>query len=182
MYVGRVRSLVVLLSLSLVTLTIYWFVWFWRFNKELYLHEEKQGSGVGRWLLFLLVPFIGWFVAAWLAGRQLRRLQLRAGVETPTVPVYAASWAGLVPVFGWLGAAGALQAGANRLWLRVQQAFELEAKQERTLECPKCHAAFRGFVNVLMPEPRKCPSCGHSSEVSAPAPAEAAAPTPAPVA
>lgn len=163
-YVGRVRSSVLLVLASVVTLTIYWFVWFWKFNTELYRHEAKGGRAAGRWLLFLLVPVIGWFLAVWLAGRHLRRLQVRAEVERPTTPSLAASWAGLVPVVGWLVAAALLQSGGNRLWLRLRDAFEVDVKAERTIECGTCHHTFGAFLNPLFATRLTCPSCGRVSE------------------
>lgn len=164
-YVGRVRSLVVLLLLSLLTATLYWFIWFWRINAELYRHEGRTRSPAGRFILFLLVPVLGWFLATWFAGRQLRSLQRRAGVERTNVPLYASIWAGLVPILGWLVAAGSLQAGANRLWLQLADAFDHEAKLERTIQCPACEKPFAEFFNPFMPHSVKCPNCGRAGEI-----------------
>lgn len=164
-YVGRVRSLVLLSLLNVVTLTLYWFIWFWRFNGELNRHEERRASPAGRWFLFLLVPVLGWFLAVWFAGRQVRRLQIRAGAERLNVPPHAAIWAALVPIVGWVAAAAALQAGANRIWLRLHDAYADETRLERRLECATCNHAFDVLLNPLVPVPVRCPACGHAGEV-----------------
>jgi hypothetical protein len=161
-YVGRVRSVVLVTLLTLITLGIYYFIWLYKINDDLKRHHGR-GSPVGMVLLFLFVPVIGWFLALYLTGRAVKRAQLNAGVQHLTAPIYAGVWAGLVPVLGWLIAAGSVQHGANHAWLKMSRAFEDAG--DVTLECPDCDNRFTTFFNALVPHSVACPQCGRAGDV-----------------
>ena len=165
LYVGRVRSVVLITLLTIITLGIYWFVWFYQVNRDLQKHLGSGVNPAGRLVLFILVPVVGWFVAVLLTGRSVRRAQLNASTESLTVPSYHAVWAALVPVVGWMIAAGYLQRGANRAWLKINHAFETSTRTQVTVACPDCDTRFATFFNPLLARPVACPQCGRSGDV-----------------
>lgn len=165
LYVGRVRSVVLITLLSVLTLGIYFLVWFYQLNKDLQRHLGSGVSPAGRLLLLIFVPVIGWFIAILLTGRSVRRAQLNANTESLIVPTYHAVWATLVPYLGFLIAAGYLQRGANRAWLKINNAFETATRSHVTIECPDCDTRFATFFNSLLARPVACPQCGRTGDV-----------------
>lgn len=164
-FVGRVRSVVLHLLFTVVTLGIYFFVWFAKLNRELERSVKHGASPAGRLVLFLLVPVVGWFVAVLLAGRSVRRVQLKAGSHRLIVPVYHAVWAALVPVLGWWIAMAYLQRGANRAWLKMDASMEPAAQQNTRIQCPDCDNLFVTLWNPLVPHATRCPHCGRVGDV-----------------
>ena len=165
LYVGRVRSVVLISLLTVLTVGIYFFIWFYQLNKDLQRHLGAKVNPMGRLLLFILVPVVGWFIATLLTGRSVRRAQLNASTESLIVPTYHAVWAAFVPVVGWLIAAGYLQRGANRAWLKINHVFETSTRSQATIECPDCDTRFATFFNPLLARPVACPQCGRAGEV-----------------
>lgn len=162
LYVGRVRSVVLISLLIVVTGGLYFFVWFLQTNRELKRHLGEGVRPGGRLTLFILVPVIGWFLAIWWTGRNIRQAQLRAGTEAVLVPLYHGIWAALVPLLGWLIAAGYLQRGANRAWLKMGFAFETSSKTPTLIQCPDCDTRFAALLNPIFPRPVRCPQCGRA--------------------
>lgn len=162
-YVGRVRSVVLLMLLSLVTAGVYFFVWFYKANRDLARHFGSRVNPGGRLALFLLLPVVGWFLATFLTGRSVRRAQIHAGTDRQVVATYSAVWAGLVPILGWAFAAGALQHGLNRAWLGMSGT--LETLRETSVQCPDCDNLFSAMFNPLMGRSVQCPKCGRVGDV-----------------
>ena len=163
-YVGRVRSVVLLLILSVLTLGIYFFIWLYQINRELSRSLGKGNPG-GRLALFIFIPIIGWFVTLLLTGRSVREAQIRAGNERLIVPLYHGIWAALVPVIGWFVAMGYVQRGANRAWLKMDSYFEAGSQQNARVQCPDCDSIFVTLWNPIVSHAVRCPQCGRVGDV-----------------
>lgn len=163
-YVGRVRSVVLLVLLSVLTLGIYFFVWFFQVNREL-ARSLGKGSPGGRLALFIFVPIIGWFIAMHLTGRGVREAQIRAGTAHLIVPIYHSIWAALVPFIGWLVAMGYVQHNANRAWLKMDSYFEPGSQQNARVQCPDCDSIFVTLWNPIVSHAVRCPQCGRVGDV-----------------
>lgn len=162
-YVGRIRSVVLLILLSLVTAGIYFFVWFYKANRDLQRHFQGRVNPGGRLALFLLLPIIGWFLAAYLTGRSVRRAQIHAGNDQQVVPLYGAIWAGLVPILGWAFCAGSYQRGLNRAWMSMGHVFD--TLRESSVQCPDCDNVFATLFNPLAGRSIQCPRCGRVGDL-----------------
>ncbi len=164
-YIGRVRSVVLLILFSILTLNIYYFYWLYKVNAELraFLHEGVRPAG--RLVLFLLVPVLGWFLAAYLTGRSVLKAQIKAGETRPVAAIYPAIFAGLLPVIGWYVAAGFIQGGANRTWGKTVGVLEATKGKKTKLECPDCSSSFRAILNPVAPHTIECPTCHRSASV-----------------
>lgn len=163
-YVGRVRSVVLLVLLSVITLSIYFFIWLYQVNREL-SRSLGKGSPGGRLALFLFVPVIGWFVAFLLTGRSVREAQIRAGNERIILPLYHAIWAALLPIIGWFIAMGYVQRSANRAWLKMDAYFESGSQQNTRVQCPDCESMFVTLWNPIVSHAVRCPQCGRVGDV-----------------
>lgn len=166
-FVGRIRSVVLLVLFSILTLNLYYFYWLYKVNAELraFLPDVGRPKPVGRLLLFLLIPVIGWFFAAYFTARSALKAQVVAGDSRPITPIYAGIWAGLVPVIGWYVAAGQIQGGANRAWARAVEVLETTLGTKTRLECPDCSSTFRTVLNPIVPHSVECPTCHRSATV-----------------
>lgn len=163
-YVGRIRSLVLVVLLSLITAGIYFFIWYYQLNRELRKHLGRGPEPALLLALFILVPFIGWFIATWATGVTLRKVQRNADTDRMTNPAYAAIWS-LVPVVGWFFAAGFLQGGANRAWATLHATLDQASILPTHLECPQCHHGFEFFLNPIGTNPVACPACGRTGDL-----------------
>lgn len=163
-YVGRVRSLVPASALSLATLGLYFLVWFYQLNHEIRRHRGRGVEPMGLFALFLLIPVIGWFLAFMISGHQVRRVQESADADARTSPWYPALW-GLLPIVGWVTAAGILQAGANRAWARLHEDLGHATSEPVRLQCPDCAGQFAAFLTLPGPTHVACPQCGRAGDV-----------------
>lgn len=164
-YVGRIRSAVLLIFLSILTLGLWAFVWLYQLNRDLKRHLKTGVNTEGRLTAFLLLPVIGWFFVFFLTGRSVRRAQLAAGTDRLAVPLYPAIFGSLVPVVGWVIALAYLQGHANVAWARMSSLFEPGSLADTTIQCPDCDTRFATLLNPLMPHPVRCPQCGRTGDV-----------------
>lgn len=164
-YIGRVRSVVLLVLLSVVTLGVYYFIWLFKVNRDLQRHLGDGVNPAGRLALFILVPVIGWFLTILFTGRSVRKVQIRAGNERLIVPSYHAVWAALVPIIGWFVAMGFVQRGANRAWLKLGAYFEPGVQQNTRIQCPDCDNIFVTLWNPVAGHAVRCPNCGRVGDV-----------------
>lgn len=159
--VGRVRSVVLLILFSVLTVGLYYFVWLLVLNKETRGFSGKGAAPIWAPLLFL-VPVLGWFVAVWLTARGVRRAQVFAGEPRLCGPIYPALFAALAPVVGWFIAMGYVQGAANRVWTNVTPVLEWAGRDATTFECPDCATRFPGFINPIVVHTIVCPNCQRS--------------------
>lgn len=163
-YVGRIRSVVTHATLTILTLGVWFFVWYGQLVHELRRHRGAGPHPALALALFLLLPVIGWFVMPFLTGLDLRRVQRDADADKRSSPWYPALW-GLVPIVGWAFAAGVLQAGANRAWTRLHSGLEGATSGPATLECPQCSNRFEQFLDPFGSNRVVCPKCGQAASV-----------------
>lgn len=164
-YIGRVRSVVLLILFSILTLNLYYFYWFYKVNTELEAFLRNGGRPAGRLVLFLLVPVVGWFLAVYLTARSTLKAQVQAGETRPIAPIYPAVFAALLPVIGWYVAAGFIQGAANRTWGQAVGVLEATKGKKSKLECPDCSSTFRTILNPVAPHTIECPTCHRSASV-----------------
>jgi hypothetical protein len=120
---------------------------------------------VGRLVLFLLVPVLGWFAAAWFTAKSVQEAQVRTGEARPVSPIYPALFAALAPVIGWYVAAAIIQGGANRAWAQGAAVLEGTKDGTTTIECPDCSTRIRTILNSIVPRDVTCPRCNRTGAV-----------------
>lgn len=161
---GRIRNVVLHGVLAILTLGLYFFVWWTQLGMELRKHRGRGAHPIGLLVLFLLVPVLGWFFAVFISAVQVRSVQRHADADQNTSPWYPALWS-LVPVVGWAIAAGLLQSGANEAWAQLHRDLHRATTQVTTLECPECTVRFETSLNPLHSIMVTCPNCGKAGEV-----------------
>jgi Domain of unknown function (DUF4234) len=108
-------------GLSLITLGIYYFVWYYKINKEArdYLGDDQIRPGIALlavllgWILLLIPPF----VSTYRTGQRIGRMQEKAGVTDRISPGIC-----LVLFIVWRLDMIYMQEHLNRVWQRYQPA------------------------------------------------------------
>jgi hypothetical protein len=119
-YVFKKRSPLGVWALSFVTVGIYYFVWYYKINREArdYLGDQDIKPGIA-----LLAVILGWvilippFVSTYRTGRRIERMQQKAGVQdtvSPGLGLVTFLFARLDTVY--------YQEHLNRIWKRYLQA------------------------------------------------------------
>jgi hypothetical protein len=97
---GKPRGWVAVFFLSLITLSIYWFVWQYKTFQEM---KDYSGNGIGGIVGLILAIFIG-FVNPFIMSSEVGRLYGAEGQEPPPVTGITGLWT-LLPLVGgfiWL--------------------------------------------------------------------------------
>jgi hypothetical protein len=105
-------------GLSIITLSIYGFVWYFKINKEArnYLGDENIKPGIA-----LLAILLGWvlivppFISIYRTGERINRMQDKAGVQQQVSPVL-----GIVTFLLYSLHTAYYQSGLNKIWDRYQ--------------------------------------------------------------
>ncbi|HXA43305.1 MAG TPA: DUF4234 domain-containing protein [Candidatus Solibacter sp.] len=110
----RRSPLGVWLGLPLITLGIYYFVWYYKINNEArrYLTDESIRPGISLLAItlggFLIVPP---FISYYNTGKRVRRMQEHAGIAQRVEP-----WVGLLLMFLWSLGIFYWQYHLNKIW------------------------------------------------------------------
>jgi H+/Cl- antiporter ClcA len=76
--------------LTLVTLTVYWYVWYFKINDEArrYLQDESIKPWVSVLAIFpgFLLLFVPVLVSAYRTGHRIKRMEERSGITKPVQP------------------------------------------------------------------------------------------------
>ena len=159
--IGRVRSVVLLVLFSVLTLNVYFFWWLYQVNAEFRAFLKEGVNPWGRLLLFILVPVIGWFLAVWLTARAARRVEVQAHTARPVTTLIPSLFGALIPILGWYVAAGYIQGAANRGWDGIRGHLSGQATPAR-LNCPDCSTGFEAYLNPVVTHAIECPNCHRS--------------------
>src|SRR5581483_11121810 len=93
--VGKVRSPLTVLLLSIVTLGIYALYWYYKTFEEM---KEYSGEGLGG-LLGLLLAFFCSIIAAFILPNEVGQLYVKEGKDPPPVSAITGLWV-LLPLIG----------------------------------------------------------------------------------
>ena len=110
----RRSPLGVWLGLPLITLGIYYFVWYYKINNEArrYLNDESIRPGISLLAItlggFLILPP---FFSYYNTGKRIRRMQEQAGIAQRIEP-----WVGLLLMFLWSLGIFYMQYHLNKIW------------------------------------------------------------------
>ena len=119
-YEFKKRSPLAVWGLSIITIYIYYFVWYFKINREArdYLGDQDIRPGIA-----LLAVLLGWilivppFISTYRTGQRIERMQQKAGVPdtiSPGLGLVTFVVARLDTVY--------FQEHLNRIWKRYQQA------------------------------------------------------------
>jgi hypothetical protein len=108
--VGKIRSPLVVILLSLVTLGIYSLYWEYASFKEL---KAYSGEGIGGGLGLLFAILLG-IVNVFLLPHEIGNLYAKEGREAP-VSALTGFWV-LIPIVGWIIWIMKVQGRLNELW------------------------------------------------------------------
>ena len=110
--VGRPRSWIVVVLLSIITLGIYFLYWNFRVFQDM---KNHMGAGLGGVLalIFAIIPPLG-IVNLFVLPSEIGNMYERAGLEKPTSWV-TALW-NLIPIIGGLIWLAKVQGAMNRRW------------------------------------------------------------------
>jgi hypothetical protein len=119
-YEFKKRSPLGVWGLTIITLTIYGFVWYYKINKEAkeYLGDENIKPGVS---VLALIPgfilIIPPFVSVYRTGERINRMQDKAGVQQQITPVL-----GILCYLVYSLHTAYYQSGLNKIWDRYSGA------------------------------------------------------------
>ncbi|MFN2568825.1 MAG: DUF4234 domain-containing protein [Candidatus Dormibacteria bacterium] len=82
---GKDRSPWAVLGLILVTLTIYFYVWYYKVNREMRDHDERVEVRPGLAVVALVVPIVN-LVSMFNTAKRLQQIQAMEGLETTSSP------------------------------------------------------------------------------------------------
>ena len=107
---GRERSGVLVVLLSLITLGIYWLVYVYKTHSEI---RQHSGLGLGGGVGLLIAIFLG-FLTPFLLGHDVQRARLASGLP-PRVSWLTGFWT-LIPLLGLFIFAVRVQNALNEYW------------------------------------------------------------------
>ncbi len=113
-------------GLSIVTIFVYYLVWYYKVNDEArrYLGDDSINPGVATLAVslgaLLIVPP---FVSVYRTGERIQRMQERAGVQNAISPAL-----GLLGAFFLYVHVPYIQENLNKIWRRYQQPAGLQAQ------------------------------------------------------
>lgn len=108
---GKKRSPIGVLLLAIITFGIYFFVWYYKTNREM-MEVTQQPWGVGLWTFLLFIPIAN-FVSVYKMADQIHRAHLAKGVTgMGTVPIFLLM---VIPLVSIVGVPMA-QSQMNKLW------------------------------------------------------------------
>ncbi len=87
-FVGKERSPAAVIGLSIITLGIYYDVWYYKINKEIKLHNPLIKVSPGWAVVALYVPIAN-LVSAYGTAARIRQMQLDEGASQTISPVVA---------------------------------------------------------------------------------------------
>ncbi len=85
---GKDRSPAAVVGLSIITVGIYYLVWYYKINKEIKLHNPQIKVSPGWAVIALLVPVAN-LVTAYGTAARIRQMQLDEGASQTISPVVA---------------------------------------------------------------------------------------------
>ena len=112
--VGKERSWIVVVLLSIITLTIYYWYWQYALFKEM---KEHSGAGLGGALGVILSFITGGLVGTFVLPNEVGELYTRSGKEKP-VSWLTGFWV-LIPLIGGLIWFAKVQGRLNEYWASV---------------------------------------------------------------
>jgi hypothetical protein len=85
---GKDRSPAAVLGLSIITLGIYYFVWYYKINNEIRRHDPDIKVSPGLAVLALFIPFAN-LITGYSTAARIRQMQLDDGASQTISPVVA---------------------------------------------------------------------------------------------
>jgi hypothetical protein len=116
-------------GLSIITLYIYYFVWYYKINDEArrYLGDDSIKPGIALLAVtlgtLLIVPH---FISLYRTGERIQRMQERAGVQQQISPAL-----GVVASLFLILHIPYMQEALNKIWTLYQQPAQLQAGQQQ---------------------------------------------------
>jgi hypothetical protein len=118
-YEFKKRSPLGVWGLSIITIFVYYFVWYFKINREArdYLGDQNIKPGVA-----LLAVLLGWvlivppFISVYHTGQRIERMEEKAGVQQTISPAL-----GLLASFVYMVHMIYMQEHLNRVWNRYLQ-------------------------------------------------------------
>jgi hypothetical protein len=108
--VGKIRSPLSVILLSIVTLGIYGLYWQYKVFQEM---KDHSGQGIGGVIGLILAIFVG-IANAFIMPYEAGNLYVAAGQEPP-VRAITGFWV-LIPLLGWIIWVVKVQGALNRYW------------------------------------------------------------------
>ncbi len=116
---GKERSPWAVLGLALITIGIYFLVWYYKINREMRDHDERIQVKPGLAILSLFVPIVS-LVSMFNTAKRLQQIQAMEGLETSCSPGLAL----ILAIFtGGIGYPAYMASILRRHWQIHQQAF-----------------------------------------------------------
>jgi hypothetical protein len=106
-YIGKTRNAGVVILLVIVTLGIYAFVWYYKINKEISLHDPNQDFSPGLATFALIIPIAN-LVSVYNTADRIKRMQKSDGEQDLISPGVALIWALLFGIGYYIYVQGAL--------------------------------------------------------------------------
>ena len=119
------------LGLSIITLGIYWFVWYYKINDELRRSERDETISPTRSLMAMI---FGWliivppFIAMYNTAKHLQAMEQRVGIQQTLEPAISLVLM-LALSIGFLGNGVYMQEHLNRAWDRAAAGGGMPASQ-----------------------------------------------------
>ena len=117
------RNPLAVLGLSVITLGIYFFYWFWKINDELRLYKRDESISPTRSLMAML---FGWliivppFIAMYNTSKHVQDAEQRLGVQPQLEPALTIVFLLIVAI----GNTIYVQEHLNRIWVRASPSNE----------------------------------------------------------
>jgi len=86
--IGKDRSGAAVLGLSIITLGIYYAVWYYKINKEIKQHDPDIKVSPGLSVIALFIPIVN-LISAYSTAARIRQMQLDEGQTDTISPVVA---------------------------------------------------------------------------------------------
>lgn len=88
---GKDRSPAAVLGLSIITLGIYYLVWYYKINAEIHRHDPEIKVSPGLAVFAMFIPIANW-VSAYSTAARIRQMQLDDGATQTISPNVALLW------------------------------------------------------------------------------------------
>jgi hypothetical protein len=108
---GPFYSIGIVILLSIVTLSVWTFLWAYRTGEDL---KKYNGDGLGGWLTVIL-RFVFWPIILFTIPNEIKNMYERDGRESPVTALWGL-WI-LLPLIGWIIWYVKVQNALNDFWL-----------------------------------------------------------------
>lgn len=108
--IGKVRSPLFVILISLITFGIYALYWHYKMFQETHEYDNEGINGIVGLLLTIICSIVAFFVLPWQIGETRKRAGLTEGINA----IYGLLV--LIPFVGWIVWVFLVQNAANELW------------------------------------------------------------------